>query len=155
MKSLLIPIHSQVDLITNSSSEIFVSTSKSSCTVVKNLITSILALAGSTKTCDDLFIVEVAECYTDEEKYDEVYFTKSEVDELDKKGLILADDYDEDDEDNCDDRKSKGRYKKYHHEYEFEQSKIKVTALTNEGKDIAKTLSSLEKLFNIEATMNS
>ncbi len=59
MKTLFIPIHSFVDVITNSSSEIFVSADDSTAKAVKELINHLLKGVGSPKTSDDLFDVVV------------------------------------------------------------------------------------------------
>lgn len=53
-------VHSVVDLITNSSTEIFMSASDSAIQNVKEIIDAVLKASGSDKTCDDLFIVEKA-----------------------------------------------------------------------------------------------
>lgn len=54
---MFIPIHSIVDLITNSSTEIFVSFKKDSVKVIKDLIQEIIKSTGSDKKVDDLFTV--------------------------------------------------------------------------------------------------
>lgn len=54
---LVIPVHSFVDLITNSSSEIFTSATEATVQTVKDIIAGILKTAGSKKTADDLFNV--------------------------------------------------------------------------------------------------
>jgi hypothetical protein len=59
MKTLIIPVHSFVDLITNSSSETFICADKDTVEVFKAAITALLKVAGSDKDCDDLFTVEV------------------------------------------------------------------------------------------------
>lgn len=59
MKAIKISLHSFVDLITNSSSEVFVSSSDHTERMVKELIDKILKNAGTEKTCDELFNVSV------------------------------------------------------------------------------------------------
>lgn len=59
MKSLIIPIHSFVDVITNSSSEIFISADEGTVKAVKELIDTLLKGVGSAKTSDDLFDIVV------------------------------------------------------------------------------------------------
>lgn len=54
-----IPVHSFVDLITNSSSEVFVTSDRQTITSVKKLINCILATSGSTKSCDDLLTIKL------------------------------------------------------------------------------------------------
>ena len=57
--TITIPIHSFVDLITNSSSEIFVSADANTVKAVKKLIDNILKASGSDKTADDLFEISL------------------------------------------------------------------------------------------------
>ena len=72
-----IPFHSMIDVITNSSSEIFVY-SKRSIKPAKDLLTELLKLNGSDKTCDDVFelslkcteTAEIIEFYLDDIKDD-------------------------------------------------------------------------------------
>jgi hypothetical protein len=61
MKSVTIPIHSFVDLITNSSSEIFVSANERTVKLIEELINHLLKGAGSTKTSNDLFSIAVSD----------------------------------------------------------------------------------------------
>jgi len=55
MKKLEIPVHSVVDVITNSSTVIYVQATDSTIKLAKELIDSILKVANSDKTADDLF----------------------------------------------------------------------------------------------------
>lgn len=59
-------IKSITDVITNSSSEAFLLVNSDSIDKTKELIDTILRVAGSTKTCDDLFDItlKVDECQT-------------------------------------------------------------------------------------------
>ena len=57
--NIFIPVHSSVNLITNSSSEIFIFASNQTVTVAKDLINQILKLAGSISTADDLFKIKL------------------------------------------------------------------------------------------------
>jgi len=83
MKTLKIPIHSMIDLITNSSTEIFV-TSDSSVKPAKELLTELLKINGSDKTCDEVFTLTVevdnerlADFLADQmEEYDEELWNK-------------------------------------------------------------------------------
>jgi len=52
---VIIKIHSFIDVITNSSTEIYVRASQSSIDSVKKLVNSLLAFAGNKQTADDLF----------------------------------------------------------------------------------------------------
>jgi len=54
-----IPYHSFIDVITNSSTEIYVSADKQSIEMAKEFIDGLLKIAGSDKTFDDLFEAKV------------------------------------------------------------------------------------------------
>ena len=54
-RNYIIKIHSFIDLITNSSTEIFVEANQNTIKSVKSVIDNILKLAGSNFTADDLF----------------------------------------------------------------------------------------------------
>jgi hypothetical protein len=71
MKSLFIPIHSFVDVITNSSSEIFISADEGTVKAVKELINNLLKGVGSTQTADDLFDIVVGIDIDNPETYEE------------------------------------------------------------------------------------
>jgi hypothetical protein len=76
--SLIIPVHSFVDLITNSSSEIFVSANQNTVKAIKKLVDSILAATATPATADDLFTFELVYCCTNE-SYGEVYMNDAEI----------------------------------------------------------------------------
>ena len=59
MKSLYIPLHSFSGLITNSSSETFISADQASVDAVRGIVDDILKAAGSDKKADDLFTFEL------------------------------------------------------------------------------------------------
>jgi len=61
MKELKIKVHSIVDLITNSSTEIYVYAGDYTLKSVKELIDSLLEIGGSIKKADDLFTFELSE----------------------------------------------------------------------------------------------
>ena len=56
---IVIPVHSFVDVITNSSSEIFVSATDRTIEVAKNIVNEVLSAGGSLAKCDDLFKVSL------------------------------------------------------------------------------------------------
>lgn len=66
MKSIKIYYHSFVDLITNSSSVVYVNATESTVQAIKDVVNSILKLSNSKLTADDLFEFKI---YS--EKYDE------------------------------------------------------------------------------------
>ena len=57
--SYTIKIHSFIDLITNSSTEIYVAANEKTVESVKEIINGILSVGKSEYTCDDLFTVEI------------------------------------------------------------------------------------------------
>ena len=59
MHSITIPIHSFVDVITNSSSEVFVTANEKTVEVVKEIINVYLKDAGYAETADQLFDIEL------------------------------------------------------------------------------------------------
>ena len=78
--SLLIRIHSFVDIITNSSTEIFVQANEETIKNIKALINNILTIGGSALRCDDIFIMTLKSekyspysDYDDDEELDEDY----------------------------------------------------------------------------------
>jgi len=79
--TLIIPIHSFVDLITNSSSEIFVAADENTVKAIKKLVDNIITASASSEvviTADDLFTFEIVTlCYN--EKYAEVYLNESDL----------------------------------------------------------------------------
>ena len=59
MKSITIPVHSFVDVITNSSSEVFVTANKKTIEVVTEIINAYLKDACYAETADQLFDIEL------------------------------------------------------------------------------------------------
>lgn len=53
-KQIKIPVHSFVDLITNSSSEVYVTSDRRTAESVEALVNAILKAGGSTQKCSDL-----------------------------------------------------------------------------------------------------
>lgn len=145
--TLRIPIHSFVDLITNSSSEVFVSASQKSVDTVKELVGNLLALSGCPVQPEELFSFELvntyrARDYRDVELSKEEYLKELETPDnrfLEKDGSPI----------NSEDG--------YENEYGGTMSSIRVTALdpnSPKAKEVAKVLSSLDNLFDLEATYN-
>jgi len=61
MQKVILKIHSFVDIITNSSSEIYVEATDNTVKNVKLLVNSLLRQAESKLTCDDLFEITLSE----------------------------------------------------------------------------------------------
>ena len=153
MHTLVVPVHSFVDLITNSSSEIFVSANKGTVTAVKKLVNNLIIAGGGTKTCDELFDIDVAYvCETG--SGEEVLLTKSEISakrkELAanaKKNANPADQYIDDDD--C------GWY--FGDEGDYVKSNIRIVLKDKSNKEsaaAAKILGSLTDLFGIDSVYN-
>ena len=76
--SAIIPVHSFVDVITNSSSEIFVAADKSTITAIKKLVENLITAAGGTQTADELFTFDLVYlCYDGD--YNEQWLNQAEI----------------------------------------------------------------------------
>lgn len=74
MKTLIIPIQSFIDVVTNSSTEIFVVATTNTKNHIISMVNEILKAGGSDKTCDDLFEIRlVYPTEEDEWSYDNPY----------------------------------------------------------------------------------
>jgi hypothetical protein len=71
MKTLTIPVHSFIDVITNSSSEVFVTCNGKTIEVVKSIIKLFLENANIATPVDELFAVELT--YDNRDEGDEDY----------------------------------------------------------------------------------
>lgn len=130
--SIILPIHSFVDLITNSSSEVFMTATEKTVKTVKSLVDNILQAGGSTLKADDLF-----EFATIAEGYDDESGNEVSLDISTKKGREFWE-------------------KNMNDEYAPKLS-VKVTVKNKENKDAvlaAKVLSSLDSLFSVEERYN-
>ena len=83
MKTLIIPIQSFIDVVTNSSTEIFVEATTYTKDHIINMVNEILKAGGSDKTCDDLFEVELVDFaeqdeWSDDRQYIQVTAKDSE-----------------------------------------------------------------------------
>ena len=67
---LEIRIHSFIDIITNSSTEIFVQANMNTVKNIKALIDSVLAIGGSKLKCDDVFLISLNNDSEDDEEDD-------------------------------------------------------------------------------------
>ncbi len=74
MKEVKIRIHSFIDVITNSSTEIYVRADESTVGAVKELVDVLLAAAGSDKKADDLFDFKLVRDVEDEEADEYDYY---------------------------------------------------------------------------------
>jgi hypothetical protein len=78
MKPILVPIHSFVDLITNSSSEAFIAATSETVTALKKVTANILSAAGSSVIPDDLFTFRLVYA-CDDPTGKEIFLTKKEI----------------------------------------------------------------------------
>ena len=79
MKSITLRIHSFIDIITNSSTEIFVKANDETIKNIRSLVNNILSIGGSQLKCDDIFTMTLKE-----ERYapgDENYDIGEEIDD--------------------------------------------------------------------------
>ena len=148
--TITIPIHSFVDLITNSSSEIFVAADENTIKAVRKLIDNILKASGSDKTSDDLFDIGLGYEVTDIETYDNKFVTKAEFEKIEETYQEWEDGDQSEDEPRFQPRYSDGDYS---------NSNLLVTVkddVSSEqkaaAKAAAKTLSDLTGLFEIDAS---
>jgi hypothetical protein len=75
MKKITLYVHSFVDLITNSSTEIYIAATESTIEGIKNIINNILSLGGSKFTADDLFEFSLPEkTEEDEDSWGDDYY---------------------------------------------------------------------------------
>jgi len=67
MKEIRIPIHSTIDVITNSSTEIFVSAASNSVEGIRDILQEIITLGGGDKKVEEIFDItlqyEEKDCY--------------------------------------------------------------------------------------------
>lgn len=156
--------HSMADIITNSSTEIFIIAGDNTIAGIKELINALFKVAGSETTCDDVFTIEY-----DWERYVDYYFEDDyerfcEDNDGDSENFIEA----IFDESIVGSETHKEVYKKkYIAEFTssdfnpykcayYRERRIKVTADDDNpyAIDAAKILSNLTGLFEIEATQN-
>lgn len=145
MKShLVIPVHSFVDLITNSSSEVYVMAGKGTIQSIKDIVNKLLAIGGSQQTADDLFTFELetsVDTFSSERPAGMSWghrITETEWNELKAKGEFADD-------------------KVFEKEYDgdgYQEMSVRVTAKHPGHEDAAKMLSNLENLFSLEASYN-
>lgn len=83
-ETVRVPLHSVIDLITNSSTEIFVY-SENSVEPAKELINEILKLQGIDKKCEDLFDIRVT---VDEYQVEQAIEYGYEFDDEEREGLL-------------------------------------------------------------------
>jgi hypothetical protein len=85
-----IPYHSFVDLITNSSSEVFVEAHEGTIDAFKAAINHVLKSQGVEKSADDLFTFELGELYENEIGNDRSLIITSKLDDEETKKAATA-----------------------------------------------------------------
>jgi len=138
MKPIKIPIHSFVDLITNSSTEIFVQATDKTIKTAKDIVNDLLTFNGSTQTADELFtfslIMEGAE-YTDEETEEDICVDRLDI--TSKEGEKI--------------------YKEHFQDSEYQRDIILVVTPKIDSpliKTIAKSLEKLHSTYEQDASYN-
>ncbi len=148
-------IQSISDIITNSSTEVFVVYDESNISSIKELVNSILSLVDPSKTCDDYFDIEMVvnyeglyyilcDLYNDERDYEfkeieEFYNIKNYKNEMEYLKTIPKDVIEKLFEESS-----------YYYMYEG----ISITPKTEEAKEVAKVLNKIDKIFEISYTEN-
>ena len=91
-KKYTIKIHSFIDLITNSSTEIYIEASDKTVQTVKDIVNNILKLGNSDITCDDLFEITLEKIDEDEgyNDYNDVSIIVKNLDEDSELGKSTA-----------------------------------------------------------------
>jgi hypothetical protein len=87
-----IKIHSFVDLITNSSTEIYIEATSHTTKAIKEIVDNILKIGGSSLTCDDLFDITLddEDAYENEYGYKDVSLIVKAKDENSELGKTTA-----------------------------------------------------------------
>lgn len=135
-----IPMHSIIDVITNSSTEIFTSASSNGVSYAKEMVEKILQAAGSDKTVDELFDIKFTK-YVD---YIDPCPLCEEKREVDKSCILCKGENFGEDVDITE--LPEDIMKTIENRYEDEQkikSDIVIIAKTLEGEDIGRNLCSL------------
>ncbi len=128
MNSVKIAIHSYVDLITNSSTEIYVSSSEKTVAAIRKIVDTLLSAGGNARTADELF--DFALVVEDPDSWPTKMYP---VDSPEGKKII-------------EENESEYSPKLY--------AQITAKVDTPELKAVANTLSNLRSLFGIEARYN-
>lgn len=131
INTLKITVHSFVDLITNSSTEIYIQATQKTIESITKLVDNILTVAGSTFKCEDLFDITI-----DKESFYKNYYQGEEEGEP-KKTV----------EEFFDMELEADAYRNIH-------ITVKAKINTLAAKQAAETLSSLTSLFCMEARYN-
>jgi len=130
-----IRMHSFVDLITNSSTELYIEATKQTIKSLKALINNLLKLGGSTLTCDDLFTIKI-----NKERFRSEY---SWDDDKDVKKLDANEFY------------AKWIGDEFHEGYRDVHLLVKCRDTNNPlGMATAEVLANLTDMFNIDAQEN-
>ena len=174
MKSIIIPIHSMIDVITNSSSEIYVAANKNTIKAIKKLINDLINASQKEPTAhyipytaDDLFTFEIVYSCTNED-YDEVFLTEKEINvkkkEIEETLEKLEKELENTPADVTKREEISGKIEEletwsFHGEDDagYTRSQVRVTVKDKTNKfavAAAKVLGDLTSLFEIEATYN-
>ena len=71
MEQITLKVHSFIDIITNSSTEIYIQASEKTIQSIKTLVNSILAIGESKLTCDEIFTMELKSNKEEDDEYED------------------------------------------------------------------------------------
>lgn len=152
-------IQSFNDVVTNSSMEIYQEATEHTVSSIKEIIDTILKLAGSDKKCEDLFIISIDYDEMLEEYFEDLaLYCKDEelkhlIDEVGKdRNLTLTEIYNK-----CSDSITKKWYtiehflENYDNDWRYPRSEVKIIPKTSYTKEDLQVLDRINNLFDIEA----
>lgn len=143
--NIIIPVHSFVDVITNSSSEVYVMASESTIKSIKAIVNHLLAVGRSQQTADDLFefdlVTDVSSFSSTAPKGYEKW--NSKISQKEWAALKAQGEFDNDDS-----------FEKDYDGDHYQEMEVRVTAKDPSNKEVAELLSNLTGLFQLEASYN-
>jgi hypothetical protein len=161
MKTIIIPFHSFVDVITNSSTTIFVGCHDNTIKYAKELIDTLLKTMGSDKKADDLFEFEVQSVNRDDiidRTLTDGEFHDGELDdELKEMGIDMSG-FDEMEEKKQEEIVNKivdkilaGELDYESNEYGYDERQL-IIKLKNDSKEVINLNDYLGRIFEIDGT---
>ena len=145
MNIFIITYHSFIDLITNSSTQVYVSVRERAIATLHELVNNVLALDESTLKSEDLFNIEIVyliETIQENGDYQELLLTESEI-----KQAVIDGTVHEDDAGRALDPENYDRYR-------ANQLRVTCKVLNPQTIRIAEIIEHLRGLFGIEARYN-
>ena len=156
---LKVKIHSIVDVITNSSTVIYITMKENSIKEMFEIINEILKIADSDKKAEDLFSIEI------ERNWDQILDSFLDDDPVNEKEIKLFEELvkleykeSEEYEENViiPYLKESGRWKAFNTNYDgFDYDSWLIVKAKNEDKSTMEFWNKIKNLFNVEATYDS